>query len=328
MADAPEPLKGLKTWSHLAERRRRPSEYEIVSTNLHYRRDDPACPWELDPGLPMNEWYRTHCNESPLRHADWDSFRDPDELVYRTYNLEQDSQETYVRGLLEEMADRRHDASLAEDWVATLARAYAPARYLFHALQMGSAYLAQIAPASTITNCATFQAADSLRWLTHVAYRTIELGKTRHGHGLGERERERWEDDEAWQGFRELAEKALVAWDWGESFVAWNLVAKPAVEEAVLGELGRAARERGDRLLDLILASERRDAERHRRWSRALVTLALTQDGNTAPLAEWLGKWAPLADRAIDVYCEALPIPGGAADAKARCGDFRASLGV
>lgn len=34
-----EPLKPLKTWSHLATRRRKPSEYEIVSTNLHWLHD-------------------------------------------------------------------------------------------------------------------------------------------------------------------------------------------------------------------------------------------------------------------------------------------------
>ena len=34
-------LQPLKTWSHLAGRRRKPSEYEIVSTNLLYNtRDD------------------------------------------------------------------------------------------------------------------------------------------------------------------------------------------------------------------------------------------------------------------------------------------------
>ena len=31
-----EVLKPLKTWSHLAARRRKPSEYEVVSVNLHY----------------------------------------------------------------------------------------------------------------------------------------------------------------------------------------------------------------------------------------------------------------------------------------------------
>ena len=31
----PETLKPLRTWSHLAGRRRKPSEYEIVSVGLH-----------------------------------------------------------------------------------------------------------------------------------------------------------------------------------------------------------------------------------------------------------------------------------------------------
>ena len=33
-------LKPLKTWSHLAARRRKPIEYEIVSPNLHYNKWD------------------------------------------------------------------------------------------------------------------------------------------------------------------------------------------------------------------------------------------------------------------------------------------------
>ena len=40
-------LKPLKTWSHLAGRRRKPSEYEIVSANLLYNTRDPNSPYEL-----------------------------------------------------------------------------------------------------------------------------------------------------------------------------------------------------------------------------------------------------------------------------------------
>ena len=87
-----------------------------------------------------------------------------------------------------------------------------------------------------------FQAADSLRWLSHTAYRTKELSLTFQGHGFGRDERKYWEEDAAWQGFRELMEKLLTAWDWGECFVALNLVAKPAVEEATLRILGESAR--------------------------------------------------------------------------------------
>ena len=82
-AAAPEPLPPLKTWSHLAGNRRRPSEYEVVSTNLHYRNTNTEGPWEQDPDTHMNKWYRQYCYDSPLKHEDWDAFRDPDALVYR-----------------------------------------------------------------------------------------------------------------------------------------------------------------------------------------------------------------------------------------------------
>ncbi|HFB63932.1 MAG TPA: toluene monooxygenase [Aeromonadales bacterium] len=327
--EAPEVLKPLKTWSHLAGNRRRPSEYEIVSTNLHYHMDNPDNPWELDPNIPMAKWYRKYRNESPLKCEDWDAFRDPDQLIYRTYNLQQDGQETYVTGLFDQFSDRGHDQMLSEEWVLLLAKLYAPTRYLFHTLQLGSSYIHQMAPASTITNCATYQTADSLRWLSHTAYRTRELANAYPAHGFGENEREIWENDVAWQGFRELMEKALIAWDWAEAFVAINLIAKPAIEEAVLVQLGNAARNNNDTLLGLLTQAQMRDAERHRRWSAALVKMALDTEGNQAVLQGWIDKWLPLADAAIDTYCEALPdIPDAAAEAKSVTHGLLTNIGL
>lgn len=297
----------LKTWSHLAARRRKPSEYEIVSTNLHYTTDRPDAPFELDPDFGMAAWFKQNRNASPLKHADWNAFRDPDEMVYRTYNLIQDGQENYVFGLLDQFSERGHDAMLDLGWARQLARLYTPGRYLFHALQMGSAYLCQIAPASTISNCATYQTADSLRWLTHTAYRTRELTKSFDGLGFGTGERAIWENDPVWQGFRALAEKGLATYDWGEHFVAMNLVARPAVEEAVLRGLGLAGRHNGDNLIGLLADAHLVDADRHRRWTAALVKMMLETEGNREVLTGWLAKWAPLGDAAVDAYCAALP---------------------
>ena len=329
VAAPPEPLKPLKTWSHLAGQRRKPSEYEVVSTNLHYRMNNPDSPFELDPNIPMNEWYKKYCVNSPLKHADWDAFRDPDAIIYRTYNILQDGQETYVNGLLEQFAERDHDQTIDGNWVSTLARIYTPSRYLFHTLQLGSAYTGQVAPSSTITNCCYFQCADSLRWLTHTAYRTKELANHHPSAGFGANERSMWENDPAWQGFRELMEKALVAWDWAESFVAINLIAKPAIEEAVLVQLGNAARQNNDTLLGMLTQAQIRDGERHRRWATALVTMALETPENRAHLSGLIAKWQPLADAAIDAYCSALPDgANAAAAAKTATAAFRASLQI
>jgi toluene monooxygenase system protein E len=322
-----EVLKPLKTWSHLAGRRRKPSEYEIVSVGLHYSDRDANAPFELDPNMFMARWYKEHRNGSLLKHADWNAFRDPDELVYRTYNMLQDGQETYVFGLFDQFNTREHDKALDRGWAGTLSRVYAPARYLFHALQMASAYVMQMAPASTITNCAAFQAADSLRWLSHTAYRSKELSLTFADKGFTRDERQYWETDHAWQSMRELAERVLTTWDWAEAFTALNLVAKPAIEEAVLRKLGETGRHNGDTLIGMLTDAQLVDATRHRRWAGALVKLALGTEGNDRVLRQWVATWEPLADRAIDAFCAALPDAGdAAAEAKLATRAWRRSI--
>ncbi|NMM28284.1 MAG: toluene monooxygenase [Glaciimonas sp.] len=322
-------LKPLKTWSHLAARRRKPSEYEIVSTNLHYNDRDVNAPYELDPDLAMNQWCKKNTFGSPLKHDDWNAFRDPEEVVYRSYNMMQDGQENYVFGLFDQFNSREHDKSLDPRWAGTLVRLYTPVRYLFHTVQMASAYVGQMAPASTITNCNYFQMADSYRWLSHTAYRTKELSLAFSDKGFAAIERNYWETDTAWQGFRELMEKVLVTWDWAEAFVALNLVAKPAIDEAMLRKLGESARHNGDMLLGLLNDAQLIDAARHRRWATALVKMALEKPGNLEVIKGWIAKWEPLADKAIEAYCGALAdVPDATESAKLATRDFRRSLGL
>ncbi len=330
MTDATDP-KPLKTWSYLTTgNRRRPSEYEVVSTGLHYHTLDQDKPWELDPNIPMAQWYKRYRNKSPLRHADWDAFRDPDEMIYRSYNIVQDGQENYVLGLFDQFNERGHDQMLEADWVRVLAHSYSPARYVFHALQMGSAYVHQMAPSSTITNCATYTSADHLRWVTHTAYRTRELANAFPNFGFGEQERAIWEQDPRWQGFRELLETALVTWDWAESFTAFFLVAKPAIEEALLVEFGNLARTHGDLLLGLLTQAQMRDAERHRRWVAALVKMALETAGNREVLAAWCRRWVPIAEAAVAAFCASFPTEGTESGVRANsaAARLRANLGL
>lgn len=307
MTDGSNAPKRLRTWHHLASERRRPSEYEIVSTHVNYTTDRPERPFELDPDLAMNRWYRRHREGSPLRHENWHGFRDPDELVYRTYNILQDGQEAYVDGLLDEFSDIGHDAGLPEPWVETLAVLYAPGRYLMHALQMASAYISQMAPASTIQNCATFQAADSLRALSLIAYRTRQLADAWPAFRFGDSERSHWEHHPAWQGFRAMMEKALVAYDWGEAFAALQLVAKPAVEAGFFGALTRSGRRHDDTFVALLNDALLRDCERHRRWTSSLLRHAVSEEGNRRVLLGWIDAWYPVGRDAVWAFAAALP---------------------
>ena len=153
----------MKTWSGLAKNRRRPSEYEIVTTNLQTRNRHRDQAYELSPAplLKMNEWYQRNVFDSALQHENWEDFRDPDELIYRVYTRAQDGQEEYIDGLLNEHNEIGYDADLLPEWLDVLERLYTPRRYLQMALQMDAAYILQIAPASTITACAGFRKATS-----------------------------------------------------------------------------------------------------------------------------------------------------------------------
>ncbi len=329
MSETAQKLKPLKTWSHLSKNRRRPSEYEIVSVGLHFSMNDPECAWEQDPDTYINKWFRKYREGSPVKHDNWDDFRDPDELVYRTYNIIQDGQENYVDGLIEEFDALEHDQGLQPEWVEVLAKLYTPGRYLMHGLQMASAYITQMAPASTITNCATFQAADSLRWLSHTAYRTKQLSLVWPDYGFVEKEREIWENSPHWQGFRELMEKALICYDWCEAFVAVNLILKPAIDEACLRQMSHTARRFDDTLFGFMADAQLVDSARSRRWSTTLVQFIQQNEANQEILDKWVEKWVPLGDAAIDTYCAALPdSPSAADDAKRDCWSFRAGLGL
>src|SRR4029077_2089035 len=109
--------------------------YELVTHDLHYRTRNPEAAYELDPNLFMNRWYREHVGGASLTHPDWNGFRDPDEIIYRTYTTLQDMQEDYVDTVLDEHERSGHDLTLSASWVATLARVYTPGPYLLHPLQ-------------------------------------------------------------------------------------------------------------------------------------------------------------------------------------------------
>lgn len=300
--------KSLKTWSHLAKQRRKPSEYDVVTKKLHYSTNNPDAPWELAPNAPMNNWYKKYRNNSKLKNDDWDGFSDPDELVYRTYNLLQDGQESYVFSLFDQFSDRGHDSQIDKDWVFVLAQIYTPLRFLFHGIQMSSSYLAQIAPSSTITNCATFQTADYLRFTTHTAYRTFELSRSFSDLEFNKNERMLWENSEIFQGFRKIIEKNLIAYDWGECFVSLCLVVIPGILEGVLRPLSLTAKHNNDLLMSLLIDSQIKDIERHQKWAKALYNYSVKSNPESpSVIHNWVEEWSDMGVEAVKDYINGVP---------------------
>jgi toluene monooxygenase system protein E len=233
-----------------------------------------------------------------LQADDWLGFRDPDQLTYRTYVTMQDEQETIVEGVLDEYGPAGHDASLPGPWVEVLGTLFTPTRFPVHALQMCTAYLGYMAPASYISNCAVFAAGDLLRRVSLVAYRTRQLADATSS-SIGRTERVAWERNEAWQPAREAVEKLLTAYDWAECFTAMNLVLRPTLDHILLRQLATAAQGNGDDLTRLLLGNLAADADRCARWSSALARYAIGQRaGNRDVLQRWVARWTPRAEAA------------------------------
>ena len=295
-----------KTWSLLGEVRKKPSEYEVITTKLHYHYRRQPAPFELDPNTPINAWYLRYREGSPLHAASWEGFRDPHQLTYQLYVERQSEREAYLENLVDEFERRNHDAGLHIDWVRELDRLHLPARFPLHALQMAALYVAQMAPSSFITNAAYFQAADELRRIQWLAYRAKTLSLAHDAElASSAHTRRRWEEDAVWQPLRELVEKMLIAYDWGEAFAALNLTVKPLIDEVFNVQLAELARAHEDDLLGLMLNDFTLDIQRSRDWSVALVQYATSQRPDNADLfKEWVEQWKLLAYRGIEGVVE------------------------
>src|SRR5262245_26496773 len=309
----------MRTYWHLEALKRRSTEYEIVSTGLLYY---PGRGFEVE--TPVADWYRRHQKGSAFVLPDPDRFRDPRETTYTKYAAIQRDKEVYVDGLLESIETTAVDRGLSPAWIRTLSRVLPPLRFPVHGLQMAAAYVGQMAPGSRITMAALFQSADEMRLIQRLAYRMRQIQET-HPQ-FGHDSRTLWQEDPLWQPMRELVERLLVAYDWGEAFAGLNLVLKPMFDELFLIHFGALAARAGDAMLERILHSLHEDARWHREWSAALVRVALEErPENSDVLRGWIRRWHPQALRAVAAFSPVFSGPDFAAvmeNLHAACAEF------
>jgi toluene monooxygenase system protein E len=308
-----------RTYWHLSELGRKPSDYDIASTRLLYYLGRG-----FETAVPLAAWYRAHQQGSALTCDDWERFRDPRETTYARYVEMQRTREAFVDGVLEAASDSGHDRRLSPAWLAELAALLSPLRYPVHGLQMISAYVAHMAPGGRIAIASLLQAADEARRVERLAYRMRQLQHV--DPAFGGDGRQRWERAAMWQPMRELVERLLVTYDWGEAFVALACVVKPRFDALFTTHAIDLARRAGDDVLANLVFSLGEDCRWHREWTRALVAVALAA-GNRAVIAGWVAQWTPLAVRAIASLGAAFP-PGAPAAVEEACAAWQASAGL
>ena len=278
-----------KTYWHLLAARRVPSEYELTSSQLLYH---PRLGVSVQ--TPVAAFHAQHACKFQV--ADWEAFQDPAALTYGAYVTARRDREVFVTHLLQSIDGSDYDARLDPRWVALLDRVLSPLRYPVHGLQMAAAYLAQAAPASRIAIAAAFQSADELRRISWFAYRTKQLSLAHPG--FAERAKEDWQQNPALQPLRELIERLLVTYDWGEAFVALELVVKPMFDEFFGRRFAALARAQGDDVLARILLSLAEDQRWHAACGCALARHVLAS-GNRELVQDAIERWLPRTTGAI-----------------------------
>ena len=290
-----------KTYWHLLQQGRMPTEYEIVTSKLLCYSGEGFTGKRFELDVPLLDWYKRFQQDSPLTCTSWDNFRDPRETTYTKYTDIQRDKEIFVDGILEEIETSGYDRQISPRWLHVLSRVVAPLRYPGHGLQMVASYIGQMAPSGRIVITAALQSADEMRRVQRIAYRVRQLQQVYPGFASDSKAR--WETDLLWQPLRMAMEKLLVCFDWAESFVGLNLVLKPLVDEVFMNRLSDLALREGDYLLGRVFYSLNEDCRWHREWSQALTRMVIQDNShNTGTIQGWIDKWHPVAARALQTF--------------------------
>jgi toluene monooxygenase system protein E len=290
-----------KTYWHLLQQRRMPTEYEIVTSKLLSYTGEGFTGKRFELDVPLLDWYKRFQQDSPLTCASWDNFRDPRETTYTKYTDIQRDKEIFVDGILEEIETSGYDRQISPRWLEVLSRVLAPLRYPGHGIQMVGSYIGQMAPSGRIVITAALQSADEMRRVQRIAYRVRQLQELYPGFATDSKAR--WETDPLWQPLRIAIEKLLVCYDWAESFVGLNLVLKPLVDEIFMNHFSDLALREGDYLLGRVFYSLNEDCRWHREWSQALTRMVIQDNShNTGTIQGWIDKWHLVAARALQAF--------------------------
>ncbi len=292
-------MSALRTYWHLAHLGHKPSPYEIASSELlyHARRG-------FEIRTPVSAWIERHQLRGELRCRDWERFRDPRATTYARYVALQRDKEVFVDKLFAAAELDGGAAATHSDWQRTVEQLLAPLRYPLHGLQMVAAYVGALAPSGKIAIAAAFQAADEVRRIQRLTQHLWLRGARGR---LGAEAKASWVDAPHWQPLRELIERLLVTYEWGEALVVLDGLVKPCLDVLFMRDLAELARACHDDGLHKLLHSLHEDCLWHAQWSGALLSLLASESqANRRLLEVWFLRWRPRVSAALQALLPVL----------------------
>lgn len=293
----------LKTYWHLARTRRKPSRYEIGSSGLLYYPDK-----SFAVRTPVTQWYERYQGGSAIPPQRYVSFRDPRATTYQSYVELKHERQLILAHAHEHLDTQERRTQLPHTWIDELECVLPVLRFPYQGMHMVAAYCGQMAPQSKLVIAFALQAADELGRIEQFAIRMSELRKIRPT--FGELSRQTWEESDEWQPLRALMERLLVTYDFGEAWVACNLVTKPVLDRLFLDQLSNRASENQDLLTAQVLDCLMLDSSWQQLWTRGLVELAIDGDESSrSTITEWVSRWWSELRRALPPLLQLWRVP-------------------
>ncbi len=172
---------------------------------------------------------------------------------------------------------------------------------------MHAAYCGQLAPEGKLVVTWAFRAANEMRRIQTLSRRLAALAQEFDWTNPG---RDAWQSEPAWQPLRELTERLLVTYDFGEAWVASLLVIEPVFERLLFVDLPRVSRDARDTLTAHVFQFLGADVGWHNDCTRTLHACAWSSgdEAHTA-ITNWVTKWWPPTERALISMLSLWPLP-------------------
>jgi len=286
-----EPVKGAK----------RLSEYEEVTQLLQW-----AAPYHIDGGRPSQKVWTSE--STLLNSSDWEAYRSPDKLYYRTYVGRQAKAERAVSTAFRYAEESGQLASAEPSHVAEMRELVSALQYPDWGLCMLHQHVTRFAMSSWIAGATQFMMFDELRHAQLYGRLAIAYGD--HHEGFGD-PHQSWMGAPRFQPARKLIEEILAVLDWGQSLVIAGLVIEPLLTGVFHSLIAARSGRDGDSLTPFVCASIAEDKVRHRESVMAFID-GLANDSahgeaNTRLILSWVERWLPQATEAATVLAAGNP---------------------
>jgi hypothetical protein len=284
-----KPPLDLETVRVQVTKGRRLNEYEEVTQLLQWH-----SPFHINGDRPSHQVWSDDSTE--LRCTDWEAYRTPDKLYYRTYTTRQARAGRTMATAFEFADTDKQLAAVDPVRVELLRNVVGPLQYPDWGLCVTHQQTTRFALSSWIAGATSFMMFDELRHAQLYGRLALAYGEQHDGF---DDPRPAWMESLRFQPTRRVIEEIMATLDWAKAIVLADLVVEPLHTAASHALLTKGSLVAGDGLTPFVCRSIEDDKLRHREsavaFLRMLIEDATHGDHNRVLINEWVADLLPRA---------------------------------